>query len=113
MPVPEAAVYEDDGSQPREHDIGFSGQPLFVQPEAEAERMGGFANGHLGACIARPHARHHIGPPRGRKPVHGLAVGHVVAVFVFVTNAFPQGSVTGRQRSRIELTSEFGMLPRR
>ena len=57
--VPEATVHENDGTVPRQHDVGRAGQVAAVKAEAEAEAVQDAADDQFGLRVPAPNARHH------------------------------------------------------
>jgi hypothetical protein len=56
--VPEAAVHEDDGAEPGQHDVRASGEVFAMQAEAVAEGVEGGADTHFGLRIGGADGRH-------------------------------------------------------
>ena len=74
MPVPEAAMHEDDSAAPRKRQIRASWQILTMQPEAKAQRMQPLAQQHFRLRVLAADAAH-IKPPLIRsEDVHHLGI---------------------------------------
>ncbi len=58
MPVPQTAVDENDGREPGQHDIRFSGQIFPVKTKPESGGVERFSDRDLGRRVLRVHARH-------------------------------------------------------
>ena len=58
MVVPEAAVDEDDGLDPREDDVGATSEVAAVESVAEARSVNGAADDHLGLGVLAADRRH-------------------------------------------------------
>ena len=69
MPVPEAAMHEDDGLVPRKHEIGLARKVFPVQPEAQAQGVQAAPKDHFRFCVAAANAAHIQSPLFGREHV--------------------------------------------
>lgn len=69
MSVPEAAMDEDHGAMNGKHEIRLSGQPLVVEPVAQAKRMQTAPDDHLRPGIGSADARHAQPALRGRERI--------------------------------------------
>ena len=73
--VPEAAVHEEGDAAGGEDEVRLAGQVGAVEAEAQAERVGGAADGEFGRGVLRLHRAHHGGALRGVEDVgHRLRV---------------------------------------
>jgi hypothetical protein len=70
MPVPEAAVHENDLSSARKHEVRGARQAADVESVPEAERVDESPNDHLGFRILAPDARHIEPSLGGGEDVH-------------------------------------------
>lgn len=72
VPMPEAAMHEDDRSMLPEDKIGSPGKRFAVQPEAKAEPMYQRAHDELWLSVLATYAGHHPGAHLGRDDVHSM-----------------------------------------
>ena len=72
MPVPEAAVNEDDFVKPPEDQIRLAGKIRDMQAVAEAHRVDHTANGHFRRCIHAAYSRHVGAAFGGGQFIHGF-----------------------------------------
>jgi hypothetical protein len=63
--VPEASVYQDDGTVAREHNVGLSGQTAGVKSVTEAAPVQSMPDRNFGASVGTPNAGHHPAPYTG------------------------------------------------
>jgi hypothetical protein len=71
VPVPEAAVYEDDLLQARKHEIRPTGKALGVQPEAVTEPENQLTDREFGLGVLVPNATHPLAALARCQGVHG------------------------------------------
>ena len=74
MPVPEAAVDEDDGAEFRQDEVGFASEGLVfraVHGESVAEAVEHRAHGEFRLGVASADARHDLGSLLRGEDVHG------------------------------------------
>lgn len=69
--VPEAAVHEDDGPVPWEHQVGPTWKTATTQPVSKTASVECFANKHLECRVLLPHTAHALGTLLG-----GQGIGH-------------------------------------
>lgn len=73
MPVPEAAMHEDDGVQLGKNEIRSTGEILSMQAKAIAAAVQFAADDQFGLCIRAMHAAHDRRPlRRGEHVGHGM-----------------------------------------
>lgn len=70
MPVPEAAMHEDDLVSARKHQVRRAGQTAHVQPKPEAQRVQRPTNDNLRLCVLATDARHERAASFGVEAVH-------------------------------------------
>lgn len=70
VPMPKAAVDEDDRTVLPQDDVGDPRQRPIVQPKAETEPMKDGAHGHLGSRVSRPNSGHDLAASLYRNLVH-------------------------------------------
>jgi len=66
MPVPEAAVYQDDSLVPGEDNIWLAGKLTDMQPEPESILMKATPDQEFGSGILAPYTGHVVAPLAGR-----------------------------------------------
>lgn len=67
--MPEATVNKDDGPPPREHEVGFAGESLYVKPVSISQRVKPAPDLHLWFGVGRPDASHDTAADIGRNNV--------------------------------------------
>lgn len=60
VPMPEAAMHENDTAEFRHYDVRLSGQIRYVQPVSETRRVKPPSQDHFGLCIRGSDARHDL-----------------------------------------------------
>ena len=68
--MPEASMYEDTYSQPRQYNVWFSRQILAMQPVTIAVGIQKPAHKHFGFRVLAPDSRHHSGSQGWLNDVH-------------------------------------------
>ena len=76
MQMPEASVYQNDFSKPRENQVRCAGQVAAMQPESITKPVRGTAHGQLRLCVGLANAPH-VGATLGWGKGVGHGVGHV------------------------------------